>query len=1392
MQSYANAVIPPGNGPDDLLGQRPGSLSKARLQELQTFIARQRSAGASRSADPDSCGADPAHGGPAAAPANVFVSAPWWQRIVLDPAFRRAITNLSSRRLKSFEESYSHAAPAQAVVIAPHVWEPFQSQKLSSPASGAHHEDLAAAAAAADSKGGMSYRWTTAFPPTGYTFVPSKVASKPRSEGPIFVNIYTTCEAHRYTTIRELLQSKELLAPGADIPQEVFQLAGNGDAVPSPSTVALDLSRPGSSSYRTDLMEQITLDAQRVSRQVSAAKQRHDEQSRKAGTYTPRRGDGKGGKKSAGLEMPPPRCYHFVGTIRPSMRLIRFRILCMALAEYAEANRSRPQELADPAALLYGLPPIRSLLYQEESHRPAVASLPSHTAPVVTLDAVHTGDFARVDKVTSMLPAVVPWKLVEDVTAHSAVAPPVQKVSQLVYIFPASSRFTGLDNPQFGATRLEFLRTSPVCIGSLRRLYATLKKDLTGRVPKAEWVRFVLDLMNLYFPSYMTQSNIELAEDEWLCRGSIEKPDFTMFADFFFDFPLTLMHWVGMGHMSEIQYVQFWDFTLLAIAGAEAYENTRNRSSSFAFVGAAAGGSGSEQQQRPMSPGSPRSRTFNTSTATKDGGRQAGGVVSLGEQAQSITFNAPDSATGTFDGPTAKAKPIAAQQADDAGRPHLPDFLVRHCLEVPLIRSSDDYRRHALTQEVLQDQSILAKESFRQPLLAFRKVEGLLSHEQREERQVAAAAAAAMLSGNLDQSMKDGGGFTTHSPKQLTLDDFPSTNMQRKLRGESSAATGKLQGMSDKERQEAIRIQTMLAIENRSSAFALYETTFRVEPLERDDLDDILSFCSEFSDQVFDNPRESVRSRYMERMQLQEELRRDAVSRGNSKVQKAGKKVGTISCLARKASTSRPTAPQTVTADPADREEAEPPEITPTARQLSKRKSTMARADAAAASKEQLDDALLDEKAAEWAAVIRQGERERVLNLRTVKGGLELVAGDSRAAPGLRRPTSPAGYAPFQMLERQARVNATAQGGLASGAELTTASMHAAVQIRPFAGVNGALRRRVQQLPLASGDDQQVKLQPPAPLATAPAPGPLRYQPQQQQQQQRPATHTSSRPTTTTSTPTASTPTDPYDFRHKALRDVAVDYSGTGKTAVPVHLALQRLRAGNVGSVPPPPPASTFFPTVHLPTATAGAAGGGDNAVSDGGGPLSYRSIGIEALADAITVTGSSNGCTLATTPAVDRLSMPSFLARGNRERIMPPTYTTVGPTATATLPPSGPLQDPVLEPSTAPTSAAAMPPQRTGSAKSGDRVPLRPNTRGPQLLPRSEWAKVVVAPIRPPRYQVPQLPQRPPSDDVVVNGRVLPKPHRTLQIVRAIQLEAAGAYAPTGPAPPTVVKQHI
>jgi hypothetical protein len=1255
-----SSIIAPAQVPDEVLSQRPRGLSKARLQELQDAIHRQRAASLR---DHSLLPGEPPAG-------NIFASAPWWQRIVLDPDFRRAITNMSSRRLKSFEESYRPHGPAQAVVIAPHVWEPHQSQRLSHPAAsaGAFAEEPAAGSAVVGSSSssevtGTSFRWTSPFPPLGYTLVSGEHSkrNKPVAEGPININIFTTCEAQRATTVRELLESNAL-APGDELPLKPVVL-GEVRALKG-----------------SDVMELITTDAKKAARVASASRQQSAGPSVQNRQASHTRKHGVGVPKAT--DEPVPMCYRYVGTVRPSLRLFRFRILCAALAEYADANRHRPEELTSCQALLYGLPLVRSLLYAEESHRPVIASLET-VPPHLPLQDMHPGDFAKVERASTLLPTLVPSKLVEDVALSDKSHPPpcVNKASQLVYLYPPSPRFVGLENNLVGPPRFEFLRSSPLCVASLRRVYSTLKKDLTGRVPKTEWIRFTLDLMNLYFPSYLTQSNIELAEDEWLCRGTLEKPDFSIFFDCFFDLPLTLARWEGMGHMNELQYVQFWDFSLLAIAGVEAFEHLRNRAGSFMVMAA-------PPTATPQSPV-----------------RRAGSPTSAGRKPNALGFDAEQTKSVVLEPNSLHQEP----SPDDPCRPTLPEFVMRHGLTVPLIVSSDDYRRHLLTQEILQDKKIVSQQPFRQPLLAFRKVEELLAQETREGRR----AGKQQLQQNFDQSLD--GSFTS-SPSQMPLDDFPSPNMQAKLLDQK----GKLQSMTEKQRQEAIKIQAMLAVENRSSAFALYESTFAVEEHERDEVDDILDFCSDISDQIFENPRESVRQKFNTKQQLLEEAKLADLKRATARLQKAGGKAATLGFLTRKTSRSQPQAPDAVESalqakedlhQPTD-DEADEDRVALGA--MRKKKSALHASKA-------IDEALREEVDAVWAAAVRQAERERVLNLRSVKGSLVPSSG------GRVSPTS-GGYATFQALDRHAAVQAQAQGGLARGAELTSASMHAAVVTRPFAGVSGALKRRVQRLDSAGQPD-----------CSAPKPN---------EEFVRSPTSTSVR----LSTRPATTDSDPYDLRRKALLEVEVDYSGTNQAPVPVSAVLQRMLA--VDRLPPPLPSSRE--------------GRPDDAVSDGGAP-SYRDLSVDALADAITVTGTSNGCKL----QEDKTSMPSFLSRINRERIVPPRY--------VPLPPAG-SEDPVVEPSQLSEQRHQRPP--AGS---------RPSTRGPQLLPRAEWAKVVVAPIRPPRYQVPQLPQRPPSDEVVINGRVQPKPHRSMQIIHAIHMGAASNPSLTPrPLAPTVVKQHV
>jgi hypothetical protein len=115
--------------------------------------------------------------------------------------------------------------------------------------------------------------------------------------------------------------------------------------------------------------------------------------------------------------------------------------------------------------------------------------------------------------------------------------------------------FTSYSRQDLTDSRIEFLFSSDVCRSAMRAIYLELPKDINGRATKAGFVQLVLDLNNIFMPSFYTQSNIEVAEDEWVCRGTRERPDLYQFFWFFFDYPLLVLR---SEYMSEDLYAAFW------------------------------------------------------------------------------------------------------------------------------------------------------------------------------------------------------------------------------------------------------------------------------------------------------------------------------------------------------------------------------------------------------------------------------------------------------------------------------------------------------------------------------------------------------------------------------------------------------------------------------------------------------------------------------------------------------------------------------------------------------------------------------------------------------------------------------------------------------------------
>jgi hypothetical protein len=104
-------------------------------------------------------------------------------------------------------------------------------------------------------------------------------------------------------------------------------------------------------------------------------------------------------------------------------------------------------------------------------------------------------------------------------------------------------------------SRIEFLFSSDACRNAMKMIFTELPKDINGRATKAGMIQFVLDLNNLFMPSFFTQANIELAEDEWVCRGTRDRPDVHQFIWFFFDYPMIILR---SEFLSEDLYAAFW------------------------------------------------------------------------------------------------------------------------------------------------------------------------------------------------------------------------------------------------------------------------------------------------------------------------------------------------------------------------------------------------------------------------------------------------------------------------------------------------------------------------------------------------------------------------------------------------------------------------------------------------------------------------------------------------------------------------------------------------------------------------------------------------------------------------------------------------------------------
>lgn len=118
--------------------------------------------------------------------------------------------------------------------------------------------------------------------------------------------------------------------------------------------------------------------------------------------------------------------------------------------------------------------------------------------------------------------------------------------------------------------------SSLVAKQALRDIFFSLDRNPDGKVEKRAYVNFVLDLLNLFFPTHNTKAHIAVAEEEWVYRGTTENVGFSTFFHKFFSFPFIFLRDISKVH--EQDYTEFWTMVRVCL-----FENSESEPTLMAF-----------------------------------------------------------------------------------------------------------------------------------------------------------------------------------------------------------------------------------------------------------------------------------------------------------------------------------------------------------------------------------------------------------------------------------------------------------------------------------------------------------------------------------------------------------------------------------------------------------------------------------------------------------------------------------------------------------------------------------------------------------------------------------------------------------------------------------------
>lgn len=114
------------------------------------------------------------------------------------------------------------------------------------------------------------------------------------------------------------------------------------------------------------------------------------------------------------------------------------------------------------------------------------------------------------------------------------------------------------------------LRESALVQQAIRDVFEDLRHDKEGQLSKRTYVLFVLQLLELFFPTHLAATtHIAIAEEEWIYRGTTEHVGPRTFHEKFFGFPFIFMR--DIAAVTEAALVEFWTLLRLCLRAQQAH-----------------------------------------------------------------------------------------------------------------------------------------------------------------------------------------------------------------------------------------------------------------------------------------------------------------------------------------------------------------------------------------------------------------------------------------------------------------------------------------------------------------------------------------------------------------------------------------------------------------------------------------------------------------------------------------------------------------------------------------------------------------------------------------------------------------------------------------------------